>query len=141
MELLKVSDFFINHSTSCTYDDIKIKHNMFPEIVLEVYGRENPSGYITKSKEDLFNEIISSRYFFRYWLTKSILKSAYSRKKFEVIKKTPYENLIEDYFLEVNNDVEKKDLFQMFKSVDKKIFNIEYEYGETSTFECIIIDK
>lgn len=138
---MKVSNFFVEFSLPCYYSDIKIKHEMFPDIVKEVYGKDNPSGYINDVNEAKFDKIVASRYFFRYWLSKKEQESAYSRKSFFVKKKTPFEALIEDYFLEVNNDMTKQEIFKKLKDEEQKTVEIYDHYGETTTYNCVIIAK
>lgn len=138
---MKVSEFFVNMGLPCSFSDIKIKHEMFPEIVLEVYGSQNPSGYISDAKEAEVDKLIMARYFFRYWLSMKEQSSAYSRKNYVVSNKVPYDALIEGYKIEMAPDLEKQKIFQALHSEEKKELEFYDHYGETTKYSCVVISK
>lgn len=138
---MKASKFFLDMANTNSHTDVSVKHQLFPEFVQEVYGRENPSGYINPESEKLIDKLIMNRYFFRYWLSGRIDPNVYTGKDVIISKKVPYEALLEDYMAEVNASLPKRDVFSLLHSREKSTIEIDEYYGSSAAYECVIIEK
>lgn len=138
---MKASKFFLDMANKNHHIDVSVKHQLFPEFVQEVYGRENPSGYINPESEKQIDKLIMQRYFFRYWLSGRIDPNVYTGKDVIISKKVPYEALLEDYMSEVNANLPKPAVFSLLHSREKSTIEIDEYYGSSSAYECVIIEK
>lgn len=138
---MKTSKFFVELSLPCSYSDISIKHQLFPELMKVVYGRENPSGYINPEKEKQLDRLIADQYFFRYWLSERVEPNAYTGKDMFIRKQVPYESLIEDYMDEIKTDLNKQSVFQLLHSHDDIEVKFNDHYGSNSAYKCVKIAK
>jgi hypothetical protein len=138
---MKASKFFLDMANKNHHIDVSVKHQLFPEFVQEVYGRENPSGYINSESEKQIDKLIMQRYFFRYWLSGRIDPNVYTGKDVIISKKVPYEALLEDYMAEVNANLPKPAVFSLLHSREKPTIEIDEYYGSSSAYECVIIEK
>lgn len=138
---MKASKFFIDLSNRNGHIDVSVKHQLFPDFVKEIYGRENPSGYINPESEHQIDKLIMQRYFFRYWLAGRVDPNVYTGKDVIISKKVPYEALLEDYMAEVDANLPKPAVFSMLHSREKETIEFNEYYGSSSAYECVIIEK
>lgn len=138
---MKASKFFIDVANSNGHIDVSVKHQLFPDFVKEVYGRENPSGYINPESENQIDNLIKQRYFFRYWLAGRVDPNVYTGKDFIISKKVPYEALLEDYMDEVDASRPKPEVFSLLHAREKSTIEFDEYYGSSSAYKCVIIEK
>lgn len=138
---MKASKFFIDPTNGSGHVDTSVKHQLFPDLVKAVYGRENPSGYINPESEREIDKLIMQRYFFRYWLAGRIDPNVYTGKDVIISKKVPYEALLEDYLSEVDSNLPKPQVFSMLHSREKETIEFNEYYGSSSAYKCVIIEK
>lgn len=116
--------------------------HLFPELMLTIFGVENPSGRITPEKLINLEKLIDEKYVFISWPTqKSFEKNAWSEKREDTHFKRPTKLIKHILNGELNKS--KEEIDAIFDKLKERIhtYGIDEYYGEYVWFQYIKVSK